>query len=84
MKDLDACHLGPSQKTQASMNINNENLSVIESIRAVYKLNNGKEMSFERASDLLKVTNILVDEIFNNGFICSKCGEVQHFYQIRQ
>lgn len=55
-------------------NLTKDDLKIIESIRFVYKLNNGIDISFDRAVDILKYADLLL-EISRGGFVCSRCGK---------
>ena len=59
-----------------------EELKTIDSIRSIFELTNGEELSLGRAMDILKYTDLLL-EIARGDFVCSKCGESQHLYEIR-
>ena len=60
-----------------------EEIENIKIIRANYESKTGNKISVERAQDILGLVKALL-EMARNGLICSRCGELQHFYEIRK
>jgi len=56
-----------------------EELKIIEGVRKLYRETNGKDISSERAAELVRFSNMLM-QIASGKFHCEKCGGEQQIY----
>ena len=60
-----------------------EEILLVQAMREVYRRTNNREISFQRASDVLELVDTIIS-IASGTFVCPKCRGEQILYVIRK